>query len=136
MEILLYPQGVRSGIQACIPPRECPCPISFSADDLLHIAAIGDNILDLDFEIIDSDDTNATVGILAYAEGTRILPQAWTDGTASKIGVPIATNQVHRVSWDVSRTGLTTGHHQVRNSLPRRKPNQTGGPPLSHSTLT
>ena len=63
----------------------------------------GTNILDLDFEIIDSDDTNATVGILAYAEGTRILPQAWTDGTASKIGVPIATNQVHRVSWDVKQ---------------------------------
>ena len=63
----------------------------------------GTNILDLDFEIIDSDDATATVGILAYAEGTRILPQAWTDGTESKIGVPIATNQVHRVSWDVKQ---------------------------------
>ena len=64
---------------------------------------VGTNILDLDFEIVDSDDTNATVGILAYAEGTRILPQAWTDGTGSKIGTPIATNQVHRVSWDVKQ---------------------------------
>ena len=68
----------------------------------------GTNILDLDFEIIDSDDATATVGILAYAEGTRILPQAWTDGTASKIGVPIATNQVHRVSWDVKQDWTTS----------------------------
>ena len=63
----------------------------------------GTNILDLDFEIIDSDDTNATVGILAYAENVRVVPQAWTDGTGSKIGTPIATNQVHRVSWDVKQ---------------------------------
>ena len=68
----------------------------------------GTNILDLDFEIIDSDDATATVGILAYAEGTRILPQAWTDGTGSKIGVPIATNQVHRVSWDVKQDWSTS----------------------------
>ena len=61
------------------------------------------NVLDLDFEIIDSDDTNATVGILAYAENERVVPQAWTDGTGSKIGTPIATNQVHRVSWDVKQ---------------------------------
>ena len=67
----------------------------------------GTNILDLDFEILDSDDTTATVGILAYAEGTRIVPQAWTDGTQSKIGNPIATNQVHRVSWDVKQDWST-----------------------------
>jgi len=67
----------------------------------------GTNILDLDFEIIDSDDSTATVGILAYAENARILPQAWTDGTGSKIGVPIATNQVHRVSWDVKQDWTT-----------------------------
>jgi hypothetical protein len=67
----------------------------------------GTNILDLDFEIIDSDDATATVGILAYAEGTRILPQAWTDGTGSMIGVPIATNQVHRMSWDVKQDWTT-----------------------------
>jgi hypothetical protein len=67
----------------------------------------GTNIIDLDFEIIDSDDTNATVGILAAQDGAFtdtskwILPQTWVDGTGSKIGTLIATNQVHRVSWDV-----------------------------------
>ncbi|MDC0158051.1 glycine-rich protein, partial [Verrucomicrobia bacterium] len=67
----------------------------------------GTNIIDLDFEIIDPDDANATVGILAAQDGAFtdtskwILPQTWVDGTASKIGTPIATNQVHRVSWNV-----------------------------------
>ena len=68
----------------------------------------GTNVLDLDFEIIDSDDTNATVGIIAYAENVRVVPQAWTDGTGSKIGTPIATNQLHRVSWDVKQDWNTS----------------------------
>jgi hypothetical protein len=68
----------------------------------------GTNVLDLDFEIIDSDDTNATVGIMAYAENARVVPQAWTDGTGSKIGTPIATNEVHRVSWDVKQDWNTS----------------------------
>jgi hypothetical protein len=67
----------------------------------------GTNIIDLDFEIVDPDDNNATVGILAAVDGAFddsskwILPTAWVDGTESKIGSPIATNQVHRVSWNV-----------------------------------
>jgi hypothetical protein len=67
----------------------------------------GTNIIDLDFEIVDPDDNNATVGILAAVDGDFddtskwILPTAWVDGTGSKIGVPLATNQVHRVSWNV-----------------------------------
>ena len=67
----------------------------------------GTNIIDIDFEIIDQDDVNATVGILAAQDGASddiskwILPQTWVDGTGSKIGTPIATNQVHRVSWNV-----------------------------------
>jgi len=66
----------------------------------------GTNIIDLDFEIIDPDDANATVGILAAVDGDFsdtskwILPKAWVDGTGSKIGSPLATNQVHRVSWN------------------------------------
>ena len=41
----------------------------------LHIAAIGYKYSRPRFEIIDSDDATATVGILAYAEVfTRILP--------------------------------------------------------------
>ena len=67
----------------------------------------GTNIIDLDFEIVDPDDTNATVGILAAkngqftSPGSWIIPTAWVDGTGSKIGTPVATNQVHRVSWNV-----------------------------------
>ena len=67
----------------------------------------GTNIIDLDFEIIDPDDANATVGILAAEDGAFddtskwILPLTWVEGTGSKIGTPIATNQIHRVSWNV-----------------------------------
>ena len=66
----------------------------------------GTNVIDLDFEIIDPDDANATVGILAAVDGqfnspdAWIIPTAWVDGTDRK-SVPIATNQIHRVSWDV-----------------------------------
>lgn len=63
----------------------------------------GTNVLDLDFEIIDSDDTNATVGIFAYCDNQMILPKTWVDGTGNKIGTSIATNQTHRVSWDVKQ---------------------------------
>ena len=67
----------------------------------------GTNVIDLDFEIIDPDDTNATVGIIAAVDGafndaaSLIVPTAWVNGTGNKIGTPIATNQVHRVSWNV-----------------------------------
>jgi hypothetical protein len=67
----------------------------------------GTNVIDLDFEIVDPDDVNVTVGILAAKDGlftdptSWILPTAWVDGTGSKIGASIATNQVHRVSWNV-----------------------------------
>ncbi len=67
----------------------------------------GTNTIDIDFEIVDPDDANATVGILAAkngqftSPGSWIIPTAWVDGTGSKIGTPVATNQVHRVSWNV-----------------------------------
>ncbi|MDA7792040.1 hypothetical protein N8988_08285 [Opitutales bacterium] len=68
----------------------------------------GTNVLDLDFEIIDSDDNNATVGIIAYCGNDKVVPSTWVDGTGSKINSPIATNQVHRVSWDVKQDWNTS----------------------------
>ena len=69
----------------------------------------GTNIIDIDFEIVDPDDTNATVGILAAIDGNFndttkwIVPKAWIEGTDLKIGASISTNQSHRVSWDVKQ---------------------------------
>jgi hypothetical protein len=68
----------------------------------------GTNVLDLDFEIVDPDDSNATIGIIAYAGSDKLVPQTWVDGTANKIGSPITTNQVHRVSWDVKQDWTTS----------------------------
>ena len=67
----------------------------------------GTNVMDMDFEIIDPDDANVTVGILAHCGSDLVVPQAWIDGTGSKIGTPIATNQIHRMSWDVKQDWTT-----------------------------
>jgi hypothetical protein len=63
----------------------------------------GTNILELDFEVIDTDDDNVTVGILAYCGSDKLVPQAWLNGSGSKIGAPIATNTVHSMVWDVKQ---------------------------------
>ncbi|MDC3284781.1 NHL repeat-containing protein, partial [Opitutales bacterium] len=60
----------------------------------------GTNIIDIDVEIIDSDDANVTIGVLAAIDGefdnpTKwIIPQAWVDYSENKIGTPISTNVV------------------------------------------
>ena len=63
----------------------------------------GTNVMELDFEVIDTDDDNVTVGILAYCGSDKLVPQAWLNGTGSKIGTPIATNTVHSMEWDVKQ---------------------------------
>ncbi len=67
----------------------------------------GTNVMDFDFEIVDPDDINVTVGIIAHCGSDLVVPQAWIEGTGSKIGTPIATNQIHRMSWDVKQDWVT-----------------------------
>jgi hypothetical protein len=64
---------------------------------------IGTNVMEFDFEVIDTDDDNVTVGILAYCGSDKLVPQAWLNGTGSKIGTPISTNTVHTMEWDVKQ---------------------------------
>ena len=33
----------------------------------------------------------------------NVVPQAWLNGTGSKIGTPISTNTVHTMEWDVKQ---------------------------------
>ncbi len=94
----------------------------------------GTNILDLDFEIMDSDDSTATVGIIAHCGSDKIVPQAWADGTGSKIGVPIATNQVHRVSWDVKQD-WTTSTGEIKFEILCQDANRTKPVDLHFLTL-
>jgi hypothetical protein len=64
--------------------------------------------MELDFEVIDTDDDNVTVGILAYCGSDKLVPQAWLNGSGSKIGTPIATNTVHTMEWDVKQDWNTS----------------------------
>ncbi|MDC0369059.1 hypothetical protein OAN13_05120 [Opitutales bacterium] len=68
----------------------------------------GTNVMELDFEVIDTDDENVTVGILAYCGSDKLVPQAWLNGSGSKIGTPIATNTVHSMEWDVKQDWNTS----------------------------
>ena len=69
----------------------------------------GTNIIDIDVEIIDADDSNVTLGVLAAIDGEFnnpnkwILPQNWVDESETKVGRPISTNELHRLSWDVKQ---------------------------------
>ena len=69
----------------------------------------GTNIIDIKVEIIDADDDNATLGILAAIDGEFnnpnkwIIPQGWVEYSEDKIGTPISTNVVHTFSWDVKQ---------------------------------
>jgi hypothetical protein len=63
----------------------------------------GTNVMELDFEVIDTDDDNVTVGILAYCGSDKLVPQSWLNGTGNKIATPIATNTVHTMEWDVKQ---------------------------------
>lgn len=63
----------------------------------------GTNVMELDFEVIDTDDDNVTVGILAYCGSDKLVPQAWLNYTGDKIGMPINTNVVHSMEWDVKQ---------------------------------
>lgn len=69
----------------------------------------GTNLIDLDVEILDTDDKLATFGILAAIDGEFDNPSKWillrsfAEGTGSKIGNLVLTNQVHRVTWDAGQ---------------------------------
>ena len=69
----------------------------------------GTNTIDIVFEILDPDDDNATVGILAAENGDFSRPQSWiapttlVDGSDARIGVLIPTNQEHNISWDIGQ---------------------------------
>ena len=91
--------------------------------------------MDMDFEIIDPDDANATIGILAHCGNDLVVPQAWIDGTGSKIGTPIATNQIHRMSWDVKQD-WTTNTGTIKFEILCQDSNRTNRrPALSHPSL-
>ena len=67
----------------------------------------GTAILDVDFKVDDADSPLVEVAIVAYKNGESkpsklILPTSLVDGTQSSVGPAVQSNQVHRISWNVS----------------------------------
>jgi hypothetical protein len=81
----------------------------------------GTNVIDLDYEILDPDDSTASVGLLAAVDGAFddlskwVVPSTFAYNTGNNIGPLIATNTVHRVSWNVkSDWAEPTGNLKLR----------------------
>jgi hypothetical protein len=66
---------------------------------------VGTNLVDMDVEIVDPDDGNATFAILGavdsdFADTSKWFVPTFTEGTGAKIDTLLPTNQVHRLTWN------------------------------------
>jgi hypothetical protein len=67
----------------------------------------GTTLMDVVFRVVDYDNPTAKVRALAFKEGVRsfsniIKPTTFVEGTASKIGNEVPTNEDHTLTWDVA----------------------------------
>ena len=69
--------------------------------------------MDIDYQVTDLDDTNVTVGALIFKSadataslGTCIRNPTMIEGTATNLGLGIAANQVHRLTWNAGAQRL------------------------------
>jgi hypothetical protein len=67
----------------------------------------GTTLLDIDYEVIDADSSTVEVRVVAWRDGGTeltdiVVPETWVEGTDAKLGPGIATNTVHRLTWDTA----------------------------------
>jgi alpha-tubulin suppressor-like RCC1 family protein len=67
----------------------------------------GTTLMDIVFRVVDYVNPTAKVRALAFKDGVRsfsniIRPTTFVEGTASKIGNEVPTNQDHTLTWDVA----------------------------------
>lgn len=65
----------------------------------------GTTLVDIDYRVHDTDSASATTAALALVGGTYSLSAAQrivtlVEGTATRLGSGISTNQTHRLTWD------------------------------------
>jgi formylglycine-generating enzyme required for sulfatase activity len=67
----------------------------------------GTTLLDIDYEVIDGDSSTVEVRVVAWKDGGTalgniVVPETWVEGTDANLGTGIATNTVHRLTWDTA----------------------------------
>jgi hypothetical protein len=74
--------------------------------------------LDVDYKVVDLDNTTVYVTALAFLSGSNTLsnllkPNTLIDGTATNIGSCVPANQVHRLTWNAA-ADWSTNFGQVK----------------------
>jgi hypothetical protein len=78
----------------------------------------GTTLVDVDYRVIDTDSATVETAMVVYT-GTPslanlLLPTALLEGTDANLGATIATNTLHRVTWDAAADwNVDTGSIQV-----------------------
>jgi len=96
---LTYPQGTTE--VGAHPPR----PVIHSVSQRPN-----STIVDIDYAVVDTVDTNVSVGVLAFLEGGTnlgsVVPMvSLVEGTSANVGSRIATGRRHHLSWDAADAG-------------------------------
>jgi len=78
-------------------------------------------LVDIDYVVVDADDTNVIVGVLVFTSSNTVPSLAncirnptWIENTATNLGPAIAANQVHRLTWNAGADWSTNlGNYRV-----------------------
>lgn len=94
-------------------PNAIPLPVVISTTQ-----RPGTGLVDIDFRVDDVDDATVQVAALAFKNGgtslADVIPiKTLVEGAANKLGVSVATGQVHRITWD-ARADVTGDFEQVK----------------------
>jgi hypothetical protein len=76
-------------------------------------------LVDIDYHVMDVDDTNVTTGVLVFKDGSQTVGKcirnlALVEGTATNVGPGITANQPHRITWNSGADwGTSLGTYRV-----------------------
>lgn len=116
-DVRVFRRGYRT--MGLLSPNPLPLPVIYAT------AQRGSNTwVDIDFSVIDPNNTNVAVAAIAFMDGRSDLKAAiimtnFLEGTASVLGTNIATGQRHRLTWDAGRDWPTNFGNVKINILAR-----------------
>ena len=78
----------------------------------------GTHVLDIDYRVVDSDDTNVTAHAVAFVVGLQepfqpslsnlLVMSSFVDGTQTNIGAEVSANMIKRFSWNMETDGVVS----------------------------